>query len=167
MEKVTLGQIVNVVGLQGELKLKSLTHFSSLRYQPGKTIFIEIQGEMKPYRVKRHRSQDGLDFVLLENINSRTEAEKLKGLYTFANKQDIQLDDNSFFYGDLVGCKVLSTTHEVIGRVLRVEEHGIQSHLRVEKNNQSTMLIPFLHIFIKNVDLKNKTITVDIWEGMI
>ncbi len=167
MEKVTLGQIINVVGLQGEVKLKSLTHFSALRYKKRASIFLEISGSMVLYHVLRHRHQQGFDFVVFEEINSRTEAEKLKGVYAFANKEEIHLDENSFFYSDLVGCKVFSTSNQPIGEVIRIEEHGMQAHLRINHDNKSSILIPFLHVFVKHVDIQQKTIQVDIWDGML
>jgi 16S rRNA processing protein RimM len=167
MEKVTLGQIINVVGLQGELKLKSLTHFSSLRYKKGASIFLEQNGSMMLYHVSRHRHQQGIDFVVFEEVKSRTEAERLKGLYAYANKEEIRLDTNSFFFSDLIGCKVFSLSNEFIGDVIRIEEHGIQNHLRVNRENKPSIIIPFFHVFIKHVDIQQKLIQVDVWDGML
>jgi 16S rRNA processing protein RimM len=166
MEKVTLGQIVNVVGLQGELKIKSLSHFSNLRYQKTAAVYIEKQGAMVPFKVKKHRQQDGLDFVMFEGIDNRSAAETLKGLYIFADKEAIQLAKDFFFFGDLVGCEVFTTSNQPVGKVVRVEEFGTQSHLRIQRENKPSLLIPFLNVFIQHVDIQKKQIVVDLWDGM-
>lgn len=166
MEKVTLGQIINVVGLQGELKIKSLSHFSNLRYQKSAAVYIEKQGAMIQFKVKKHRHQDGLDFVMFEGINDRTTAETFKGLYIFADKEAIQLAKDFFFFGDLVGCDVFTLSNQPVGRVVRVEEFGTQSHLRIHRENKPSLLIPFLQVFIHHVNIQKKQIVVDLWDGM-
>lgn len=167
MEKVTLGQIINVVGLQGEFKIKSLSHFSNLRYRKGATVFIEMQSNMVAFQVKQHRHQDGIDFVILDGIHDRTKAESFKGLFIFANKEEIKLSESSYFYGDLIGCEVMDHFQQSIGKVTRLEEHGVQVHLRIARPDKRSLLLPFLNVFILHVDIENKKIMVDLWDGMV
>jgi ribosomal 30S subunit maturation factor RimM len=67
----------------------------------------------------------------------------------------------------LIGCKVFSLSNEFIGDVIRIEEHGIQNHLRVNRENKPSIIIPFFYVFIKHVDIQQKLIQVDVWDGML
>lgn len=167
MEQVTLGRIINLVGLQGELKIDSLSDFSNLRYRKGAIVQVEIHQQMKPFTIKRYRTDGRFDYVMLEEIATVEEAKKLLTCYVYAEKRAIALSEGYFFYGDLVGCLVTSTEGVIVGTVQRVEEIGPQKSLRVSRGDKPSFLIPFVKAFIERVDIAKKTITVHVIGGML
>lgn len=167
MEQVTLGRIINLVGLQGELKIDSLSDFSNLRYRKGSTVHVEIRNDIKTFTIKRYRTDGRFDFVMFEEVTTVEAAKALLNCYVYAEKQAITLRDGYFFYGDLVGCHVISIEGVSIGDVQRVEDIGPQKSLRVIRPNKPSLLIPFVKAFIERVDVAKKTITVHVIGGML
>ena len=70
MKLVSIGKIINVRGLKGELKVKSLTDFSSLRYKKGNELYIENEdtGEKTIYKVDGHSKSGDFDYVHFSEI---------------------------------------------------------------------------------------------------
>ena len=85
------------------------------------------------------------------------------------NKEEINTEEKEEVndeYKGSVKFEVILEDKSVIGKVIKVEEYPAQSTLRVKTNNKE-ILIPFVNAFIKKVDIKNKTITVRLIEGML
>ena len=68
MEYVTLGKIINVRGLKGEVKIKSFTDFASLRYKKGNKVFLvnPLSQDRVEFSVKSYSNSGGFDYVIFE-----------------------------------------------------------------------------------------------------
>ena len=81
--------------------------------------------------------------------------------------EDIKpLPKGSYYFSDLENLKVFVEGEE-IGFVKRVEDGISANYLRIVLKDKSEKLVPFLPMFIKNVDLENKTITIHVIEGLL
>lgn len=164
---LTIGRIINTRGLQGELKIASLTDFPMLRYRKGNTVFLEKNGDYIPLVVKHAHHQPGIDFVQFKGFENINLVQDWMNLYLYAPKADLRLKHGNYFYEDLVGAKVIQDSNQhLYGEVLAVERIANRVNLRVKKIDQSIMLIPFLDVFIRHVDIETKTIQVHLIEGM-
>lgn len=167
MEYVKLGTIIGSFSLDGTLKVMSTTDFAKERYQPGKTIYLlNKDNEYMELTVVSFRMNGKLDFVKVNEITTKEEAESYKGCDLLINKEEAILPKGYYHFSDLEGCEVILEDKSVIGKVIKVEEYPAQSTLRVKTNNKE-ILIPFVNAFIIKVDIKNKTITVRLIEGML
>jgi 16S rRNA processing protein RimM len=164
---LTIGRIINTRGLQGELKIASQTDFPTLRYRKGNTVFLEKDGQYHPLVVKMAHHQPGLDFVQFKDFEDINLVKDWMNLYLYAPKADLRLKKDHYYYEDLVGSKVIeSDHHQPYGVVLAVERIANRVNLRIQKLDQTTMLIPFLDVFIREVNLETKTIVIQLIEGM-
>ncbi|MEY3431262.1 MAG: ribosome maturation factor RimM [Bacillota bacterium] len=164
---LTIGRIINTRGLQGELKIASLTDFPLLRYRKGKTVFLEKDGQYMPLVVKEAHHQPGLDFVQFQGFSNINLVKGWMNLYLYAPKEEVRLKAGSYFYEDLVGNQVMDeSNHQSYGVVLAVESIANRVNLRIQKLDQSTILIPFLDVFIREVNLDKKTLVIRLIEGM-
>ncbi len=169
MELVVLGKITKLRGVHGEFKVYSSTYFSRARYKKGKTIYLSNdEGESTTALTVKSHHQDGkFDFVTTEEITSANDAEKYIGYSVLADKSDITLDEDTFYFSDLEGCKVIDEDNKELGTVLSVEEFPAQITLRVIKSNKKTFFVPFVEEYILNVDIENKVIQIHVVEGMV
>ncbi|MCD8209883.1 MAG: ribosome maturation factor RimM [Coprobacillus sp.] len=169
MTLVLLGKITKLRGVHGEFKIYSSTYFSRARYKKGKTIYLSNdEGKTTlPLTVKSHHQDGKFDYVTSEEIDSANEAEKYINYSVYAEKDDIQLDEDTYYFSDLEGCKVIDEDNKELGTVLSVEEFPAQITLRVIKSNKKTFFVPFVEEYILNVDIESKTIQIHVVEGMM
>lgn len=77
--RVEVGQIVNTHGIKGEIKVKSNSDFTDVRFQPGQVLTVVHNNNDLEYTVKSHRVHKGLHMLTFEGINNINDIEHLKG----------------------------------------------------------------------------------------
>ena len=168
MEYIKLGTIIGSFSLDGTLKVMSTTDFAKERYQEGNTIYLlNKKKEYLPLTVVSFRMNGKLDFVKVNEINTKEEAESYKGCDLLIDKEEANVPKGYYRFSDLEGCEVILEDENVIGKVKKVEEYPAQATVRVKMNNGKELLIPFVKAFIVKVDISKKVIVVRLIEGMI
>jgi 16S rRNA processing protein RimM len=168
MEYMKIGKIVNTFGLKGELKVKSYTDFNEERFAKGNIIFVKyndlyLEFIIDSYRV--HKNSVLISFLDKKDINL---VEKYKTFDVFCDKANLhELDEDEYYFFELVGMDVSSDEGEYIGKVSEVIEGKAHNLLRIKRDNDETVLIPYIDNFIVNVDEENKKIVIHLIEGLI
>jgi 16S rRNA processing protein RimM len=165
--KLTIGKIINVRGLQGELKIASLTDFPTLRYRKGNTVYLEKNGEYIPLTVKDAHHQPGIDYVQFQSYLDINLVKDWMNLYLYADKENIRLKPGNFFYEDLMGLTIENQEGQPLGQVIAIDRIGNRINLRMGRQGKPDVLIPFINVFIKHVNVDKKMITVSLLEGML
>lgn len=169
MEYIAIGKMINTHGIKGEIKIESWSDFDEQRYQKGNTIYMEHEGKKIPFKVNRYRNQKGFPFVTLQGITNINEIEQYKEdtIYVEAESRT-PLEKGTYYRTDLVGLKAIDEEGHLLGTILAVDEtKGAQNNLRIEKEDGSTFLVPFVPLFIKNVDIEKNVITIHVIEGLL
>lgn len=169
MEYLSLGVVKDSFGLDGTIKIYSTTSLSKKRYQVGNTVFLynpQTKSEEK-HKVLAFRHSGLFDFVKLDNIDNPELVKTLKGYEIHVIKDRKDLEKGSYFYSDLVGCKIVDKDNKEYGVVKEVEEFPAQLTLRVKRNNGKDFFIPFVEAFVKDVNIEKKTIIAEIIEGLL
>ena len=168
-EYLLLGYITDAFSLDGTFKVLSKTDFASKRYQEGKEIFLYQPNtkQRMTVTVERYRSSGQFDFVKVQGVNSKEEALEFKGYEIHALKDYDIVDKDTYYYIDLVGCKVLDEKGQEVGVVKEVEEFPAQLTLRVKRAGKEDFFVPFVKAFIRRVDINKKEIEINIIEGML
>jgi ribosomal 30S subunit maturation factor RimM len=75
-------------------------------------------------------------------------------------------DSDSYYWVDLIGCQANNVQGEALGTVIDVTEHGAHGVIVIGDvaTNVVKQLVPFVKEVVQNVDLANKTITLD-WQS--
>ena len=121
---------------------------------------IELQVE----EVWPHKGYVVLKF---QGIDSISDAEVLIGSeLQVASKERAALEPGWAYVSDLVGCKVFDSGREV-GEVAEVEFGAGEAPLLEVKSGGKTHEIPYAEAYLKQVDLKNKKIEMQLPEGML
>jgi 16S rRNA processing protein RimM len=155
---IRIGQIVGAFGLKGSVKVEALTDFED-RFLPGTR--LRMKGEW--VTIEDMRMHKGRPLLKLSGVKDLTAAEKLQWEYLEAPaKGERDLEEDEYLVDDLVGMKVVSTNGEELGVVEDVLPYPAQDVLKVGE-----LMIPMVKEFVKNVDVKNEIIQVELLPGML
>jgi len=175
---IELGAISEAQGLQGQVKvrphspdpvvlLSSKTVWLSLipRRDAGVSASVE-QASLTQYKVKSAKMHSGNVVVALEGVTDRDQALALKGARILVARDAFpKAESDSYYWVDLIGCHAINLQNESLGDVIDVTENGAHGVIAIgdagTKNSQ--YLVPFVKEVVQNVDLPNKTITLD-WQ---
>lgn len=169
MEYVLLGKVMGSFGLDGTLRVFSNTYFAKERYKKGNKIFLRNteNQEINEYTVSNFRTNNGIDFVKVNEILVKEVADSLKGYEVLMKKEDATLPKNYYHFSDLKTCDVYDEKMTKLGSVVEVEEFH-QPTLRVKKiSAKQTFFVPFIDEFIISVDIEKRQIIIRVIEGML
>lgn len=163
MEKIKVGQIVNVVGLKGELKVYHYSDYKE-RFEELSVVYIND----KSYEIKGVRYMKDMVILKLNGIDDRTEAEKYKGQDIYFDKVDSRvLPEGTYYIYDLIGLTVYDENNHVIGTIKDVIQNSAQDLYEIEQENKNQFLLPAVEEFVLEINIKEKYIKVRLIEGLI
>ena len=168
MEFVRLGHIRKPFGVKGEVTCFSMTEFAKERFKKGTTLSLlnEKSGERKEVTLKSFRDSGSYYFLGFEGIDTPEQAEELRGLYVEIDKE--HAPEGYIRFQDLMGCKAINKdTKEVLGTIVDVLSYSPTKNLRVKRENGKTFTVPFVQQFIGEIDLENKTVEIEVVEGLL
>ena len=155
-ETLKIGLIVKPQGIRGELKVQPLTDDIN-RFKQLKEVIIDE----KTYRVTACIIGGGTVFLSLSGICDRNTAETFRGKFLRVTRENaIPLEEGRYFIVDVIGCNVVTNDEVVVGNVLDVFTARTDI-FTVKCVDGRIMRFPFLKDAVLNVDVQNKTITVD------
>lgn len=168
MEKYfEIGQIVNTSGLKGVIKVKPFTD-DITKFNNFKTIYISVKKELKEFKIEQVRFSKNMVFLKLQGIDTIEEAENYRNLYLkIKRNEDEKLEEGSYYIVDIIGCEVYTDEKKLLGKVDDVFSTGSNDVYVVKDELGKQILLPAIKDVIKNIDIKNKIITVHLLEGLL
>ena len=98
-----LGEIVRPQGIRGEVKVKHYTD-DPYRFEDLETVYLKRGNEYQPIGVLDARVQKDDVYLTLEGIEDRNEAEKLRGVQLWVDRENaVELDEDQVFIADILG----------------------------------------------------------------
>ena len=160
--KYPLGFVQKSRGLKGEL-LISLNSANIEFEKRIRTVWLgDDPGHLHPWNVESLRLQGSNAFLKLKDVNSREEADYLKGLSVFVSAADI-INDTPI---QLIGFSVYSESeNRYIGEITDIDLNEVQQRLIV-KTEHAEIIIPFVDEFIKHIDDNKKQVLVNLIDGL-
>lgn len=166
MEKLKIGKIVGTHGLKGELKVRSNSDFADERFKRGNEVIISYQNQDIVFEVITSRIHKGNYLISFKGNQDINLVEKYIGCFVYGYKDEELLDDDEYFYDDLIGLQVVSTDGKVIGPVTSIYDNSRHDILNVDYHGKN-VAIPYVDAFIKEVDLDKEIIMVELIKGFI
>ena len=172
-EWLIVGLITSPQGINGELKVNSLSDFEERFTEPGKR-WIQKENEIpKEFELISGFKKPGKEsfIIRLKEINNRNKAENLKGHKVLVKVNSIpQLKKDEFHLTQLVNLKVkilVEKQIETIGKIINLENE--KNNLLVIQlfKNDKKVLIPFVKEIVPTVDAKNKFIIITPPPGLL
>ena len=167
---VPVGKIVGAHGVKGNIKVYSYAESLSV-FNPGSLILlINPKGFEKSYKIKWVKPHGRLILLSLEGVENRNSVETLIGSVFFIERANLpELEDGSYYWVDIIGISVFTTDDEYIGLVESIIPTGSNDVFVVRNPNKAhdnETLIPAIESVILEIDLKLKTMRVDLPEGL-
>ncbi len=165
---LSMGKIVGVHGIRGNLKVYSYAESISF-YDSGNAIFIRTaDGNEKTYVIKHGAPHKKIILLSLEEINDLNSAEDLIGAELFVEKSALpDLTNDEYYWVDIIGCDVFLIDDTYLGQVESIFPTGSNDvYVVKDPAKGKEILIPALKSVIGEIDLENKKMWVDLPEGL-
>jgi 16S rRNA processing protein RimM len=161
-ERIEIGKIVAPVGLRGEVKIYPYSE-NAERFAPGAE--LSVDGTLMS--IEGSRFVKSLPIVKLAGVESRDEAEALRGLPLFTDALTLApLPEGEWYVRDLIGCDVLDEAGECLGMIADVRQNGAQDLYEIATQDGRTFLLPAVEAFVLNVDPAAKRVTARVPAGL-
>jgi 16S rRNA processing protein RimM len=163
VEYLKIGFIKKPHGLKGEFKVLPLTD-NFIRFKKLDKVYLLINDVYELKEVQTAKIANTEVIIKLKDYNDVSEIENLRNVYIFIDKKDgVELDNWEFYSQDLVDC-IVYYQNENIGIVLDLVNSGANDNLLISYKNQE-VFFPFLRQFIDKIDLSNKRIDINQFDG--
>ena len=157
-DRLVVGLVRGVQGLRGVVRVEVLTDDPG-RFEQGSVLFVE--GSTEPLTVaSAHADGPGL-LVGFAEVTDRTAADRLRQKYLEGDARAAEpLPEGAYYWHELVGCAVTSTTGETLGTVDDVFRVG-ESEVYVVNGSRGEILVPAVSSIVKELAPAERRIVVD------
>ncbi len=163
-EWLIVGLITSPQGINGKIKVKSLSDFEERFTKPGKRWIQKGNETPRELELTNGFKKPGKEsfIITFKEINNRNQAENLKGHKVLVKVDAIpKLSKEEFHLTELVNLKVKILKNNqlhMIGKVINLEnEKNNLLVIQLLRNNKK-VLIPFVREIVPVVDIKKKFI---------
>jgi|SRR5215471_17243579 len=166
---VAVGEILKPHGLQGDVKVRSLTDQTRRRFEGLAHCFLWDPGSdrREPCRIVSCRFDGEVPLVRFEGIESPEAARALSGrLIALDRSQALPTPEGSFYPWQLEGARVEMPDGRVVGSFRGVESGGAQD-LWIVADQGREHLIPAVAEIVLDVNVAERRIVIDPPEGLL
>jgi len=170
---LVVGHVSRPHGTGGEVLVSPLTDHPGSVFAPGVVLLAALEeGEepdpdFPPLRVEAVRTTPRGLLVGFGGVESRDDAERLRGLYLVRPLQELaDLEEGELFYHQLLGMRVVTVEGLEVGEVTEVYELLPADMLEV-RGSERTVLVPYTSEVVREVDPEARRIVVDPPEGLL
>ena len=168
-----VGLITSCHGINGQVKVKSLSDFEERFLNPG-TRWLQKENEppLKMELISGFKQPGKTTFIVkLQGINTRNHAEKLKKFKVLLKAYKLpKLKKEEFHLLELINLEVKTLENDelkTIGKVINLENE--RNNLLIIKlfKNQKEVFIPFVKEIVPLVDIKNNFLIINPPNGLL
>ena len=172
-EWLVVGLITSCHGINGQVKVKSLSDFEERFLKPGMRWLQKENEPPSKIELISGFKQPGKEtyIVKLKGINTRNHAEQFKKFKILVKTDNIpKLKKEEFHLLELINLEVKTLENnelKIIGKVINLENE--KNNLLVIElfNNQKIVLVPFVKEFIPSIDIKNNFLIINPPKGLL
>ncbi|WP_304038459.1 ribosome maturation factor RimM [Mesonia mobilis] len=162
-----LGKIVSKFSFKGEVLVKLDTDDPE-SFLEMESVFIDMNKNLIPFFIEKSSLQkSNLLRLKFEEITSEEDADRIlkKELYLPLSFLP-ELQDDQFYFHEVIGFKVTDKLFGDVGILKGVNDSTPQALFEIERDGKE-ILVPVNDDFIDKLDKPNKTIHLDVPEGLI
>ena len=168
MNYYNVGKIVNTQGLQGEMRVLSVTDFAEERFKKGSmlALFDKKDNFVMNVEIASHRKMKNFDIVKFKGMYHINDIEKYRDFTLKVAEQDLSdLDEGEFYYHEIIGLNVYEQDI-LIGTIKEILQPGANDVWVVKLKGKRDLLLPYIPPVVLNIDLENSRVDVEIPEGL-
>lgn len=161
---VCVGVVTSAHGIRGAVNIKSYTENPSdiSSYGP-----IYSEGGEKEYKIKILSVKKDRVIAIIDGLDTRNDAEKLKGLKLFVSRSALpDIDNDEEFYSeDLIGISAIFDDGTEFGTVKAIHNYGACDILEIQlKDSDREELVAFTRELVPEVNIEEGYIVIDLPE---
>lgn len=161
-----LGQIVNVKGLKGEVKVNSFTD-DNTKFERIPNVFIKQKGNLKEYSIEKVGYSKNQVIIKFKGVDTVEEAETLRNSYIVVDREIFgELPEGVYYIVDLLGLDVYTEDGTLLGKVDDIFSTGANDVYVVKDELGKQRLLPGIDEVIKHIDIESGKIIVNLIEGL-
>lgn len=162
-EYLEAGKIVTTHGIKGEVKIMPYTDTPELLCEFDRLFYGKNHDEIY---IEKSRVFKNMIIAKIEGINTPEEAEKFRNKILYIHRDDLELDENTYFIQDLIGVEVKDADEgTVYGKITDVLQTGAND-VYVIKGNGREYLVPAIPDVIILTDIDNDLMLIRPLEGL-
>ncbi|MCK9536034.1 MAG: ribosome maturation factor RimM [Bacilli bacterium] len=168
MDYIHIGTIKGTHGIKGEVKVKSDSGFKAERFKINSTLYLKYQQDMIKIIINSYRTHNNYDLITFNNIASINDVLDYINCDIYIHKNQLpMLEDDEYYYYQLIGLKAVDGEGDLIGKIADVQEYPQGAMLVIEQRNGKLSLVPFVGTFVHNIDLENGRVVITPIEGLL
>lgn len=169
MDYLNVGKIVNTQGIRGEVRVISQTDFPDVRYKVGNVLYLFQKEKVPlPLTIASHRKHKNFDLLKFEGHPNINDVEKYRdGILKVPMEEIHDLEEHEFYYHEIIGLKVITMDGEEIGKIKEILSPGANDVWVVQRQGQKDVLIPYIEPVVKEINMEEGFVTVELMEGLI
>ena len=168
MNYFNVGKIVNTQGLQGEMRVLSVTDFAEERFKKGNTLslFDKKDQFVMDVEIASHRKVKNFDIIKFKGMYHINDIEKFRDFTLKVREEDLtDLEDGEFYYHEIIGLEVYEND-VLLGRIKEILQPGANDVWVVKRKGKRDLLLPYIPPVVLGIDIEQGRIDVEIPEGL-
>lgn len=165
-EWATIGVVVALFGIRGELKVRLLTDIPD-RFAELDAVYLGPAD--RRYAIARARPYKGeMVIVKLEGVDDTNAAEALRNAELRIPISELaKLPPDSYFQHDILGMTVYTLAGRALGPIIDIIETGSNDVYVIRGADGKQILIPAIKAVVKQVDLTRRVMSIDPLPGLL
>ena len=168
MNYFNVGKIVNTQGLQGELRVLSVTDFAEERFKKGNilALFDKKDQFVMDVEIASHRKVKNFDIIKFKGMYHINDIEKFRDFTLKVREEDLtDLEDGEFYYHEIIGLEVYEND-VLLGRIKEILQPGANDVWVVKRKGKRDLLLPYIPPVVLGIDIEQGRVDVEIPEGL-
>lgn len=162
-EYLEAGKIVTTHGIKGEVKIMPYCDSPELLCEFDRLFIGKNHEEII---VERSRVFKNMVIAKLEGIDTPEAAEKLRNKLLYMHRDDLELDEDTYFIQDLIGIEVVDAdTEQLYGTISDVMQTGAND-VYVIKGSDREYLVPAIADVVVSTDLGGNLMKIRPLDGL-
>ncbi|EGD32621.1 ribosome maturation factor RimM [Streptococcus sanguinis] len=168
MNYFNVGKIVNTQGLQGEMRVLSVTDFAEERFKKGNilALFDKKDQFVMDVEIASHRKVKNFDIIKFKGMYHINDIEKFRDFTLKVREEDLtDLEDGEFYYHEIIGLEVYENDL-LLGRIKEILQPGANDVWVVKRKGKRDLLLPYIPPVVLGIDIEQGRVDVEIPEGL-
>ena len=162
-EFLEAGKIVTTHGIRGEVKIMPYTDTPELLAEFGRLFIGKAKDEVT---IERSRVFKSMVIAKIEGVDTPEAAEKLRNKVLYMHRDDLELDDDTYFIQDLIGMEVRDAdSGELYGTISDVMQTGAND-VYVVQSGDKELLVPAIADVVVSTDVDGNVMTIRPLDGL-
>ena len=162
MNYFNVGKIVNTQGLQGEMRVLSVTDFAEERFKKGNklALFDKKDQFVMDVEIASHRKAKNFDIIKFKGMYHINDIEKFRDFSLKIAEEDLDdLEDGEFYYHEIIGLEVYEND-VLLGTIKEILQPGANDVWVVKRKGKRDLLLPYIPPVVLGLDIEQGRVDV-------